>query len=377
MSLLDYYRQFEEQSPSEINESLREQAADRAGSALERIETLDLSQTTWPELPDIAVVNAITFAARSTLQRYPYTSATALRGELAERHGIDSSRLIIGNGSAALLSAAVRAFIEPGGALLTRSPVYHLYPTMAQHAHGHAIPVRGGVRELLAAAEAQPAVRAIVLASPDDPTGELLMRGELEWLLRELRDDVVVLLDESLVDFAEGQPASSSLTLLDDHPGLIVFRSFSKAWGLAGLRIGYAVGGPNSGALLAELEPDLGVSELSQAGALAALHSSSALVERRVRAVGDERTRVSAALRARGFELSDSQANFVWAAHPVLDGVELATRLAQAGVLVAVGRAMGEPRHVRISLRSRGASDRLLRAIDEALSGRPEPTVAK
>jgi histidinol-phosphate aminotransferase len=169
------------------------------------------------------------------------------------------------------------------------------------------------------------------------------------------------------VDFADAQPAGASLALLERHPRLLVFRSFSKAWGLAGLRIGYAIGGPGSEDLLAELEPDLGVSEVSQAGALEALRSCSELIEKRVRTICEERPRVTAALRELGFEVSDSQANFVWVAHPSLQGGELAARLARAGVLVAPGDALGEPRHVRISLRSRVASERLLDAVAKAI----------
>jgi histidinol-phosphate/aromatic aminotransferase/cobyric acid decarboxylase-like protein len=146
-----------------------------------------------------------------------------------------------------------------------------------------------------------------------------------------------------------------------------VFRTFSKAWGLAGLRIGYAIGAPGSGDLLAELEPDLGVSELSQAGAMEALRSCAELIERRVLAICEERPRLTAELRERGFEVTDSQANFLWTAHANLDGAELATRLERAGVLVALGAALGEPRHVRVSIRGRAASERLLDAIDKAL----------
>jgi histidinol-phosphate aminotransferase len=176
-----------------------------------------------------------------------------------------------------------------------------------------------------------------------------------------------VLLDESLVEFADAQPSSASLELLERHPRLLVFRSFSKAWGLAGLRIGYALGAPGSGDLLAELEPELGVSEISQAGALEALHSCSELIEQRVRTICQERPRLTDALRGLGFEVTDSQANFVWAAHPAVAGGELAGRLAHAGVLIAAGDALGEPRRVRIALRSAAATDRLLSAVEKAL----------
>jgi histidinol-phosphate aminotransferase len=147
-----------------------------------------------------------------------------------------------------------------------------------------------------------------------------------------------------------------------------VFRSFSKAWGLAGLRVGYALGAPGAEDLLAELEPDLGVSEVSQAGALEALKSCSKLLAVRVGEVAEQRLRLTAALRERHFEVSDSEANFLWAAHAFVEGDELAARLTRAGILVAAGAALGEPRHVRIAVCDAAASDRLLAALDKALS---------
>jgi histidinol-phosphate aminotransferase len=367
VSLLDYYRQFEGMSEEEVNEGLRAEAAERRRKALTRVETLDLSQTTWPKLPHPRIVNAITFVARRGLHRYPHLHASDLRNELAQRHDTDPARLILGNGAAELLSSATRALIAPGQHLLTSWPSYPLYPIMARRARGRAVPVSGGVDALLEAAHEQD-TRVVALASPNDPTGELVRTAGLERLLDGLPDGVAVLLDESLVEFADAQPTDASLRLLEDHPRLLVFRSFSKAWGLAGLRVGYALGGPGSEDLLAELEPDLGVSEVSQAGALEALRTCSELLARHVREICQERLRLTPALRERNFDVSESQANFLWAAHPLLDGDELAARLARTGVLVAAGAALGEPRHVRIGLRNAAASDRLLGAIDKALA---------
>jgi histidinol-phosphate aminotransferase len=365
MGLLDYYKQFEGMSEEEVNEGLREEAAERRRKALTRVETLDLSLTTWPELPHPRIVSAITFVARRGMHRYPHLSGSDLRGRLAERHGVDPDRLILGNGAAELLSAATRALLEPGQQLLTRWPSYPLYPIMARRAHGRAVPVEGGIDGLIEAAANGPDVRAVALASPNDPTGELLHAADLERLLEGLPAGVAVLLDEALVDFADAQPVNSSLELLERRPNLIVFRSFSKAWGLAGLRIGYAVGGPGSGELLAELAPDLGVSEISQAGAFEALHSCTELIEGRTARICEERPRLIAALREHGFEVSDSQANFVWAAHPTLPGGELATHLARTGILIAAGDALGEPRHARIAVHSPAATDRLINAIEK------------
>ncbi len=366
MGLLDYYKQFEGMSEEEVNAGLREEAAERRRKALTRVDALDLSHTTWHELPHPRIVNAITFVARRGLHEYPHLRGTDLRNELAELHGVEPERLVLGNGAAELLTAATRALISPGRRLLTRWPSYPLYPLMARRAHGQAVRVEGGTDALLEAAQ-DPEVSAIALGSPDDPTGELLATSELRRLLEGLPDGVAVLLDEALVEFSDAQPQTGSLELLAEHPRLLVFRSFSKAWGLAGLRLGYVIGGPGSGELLAELEPDLGVSELSQAGALEALRSCSALVRARIETIAAERPRVSEELRSLGFEVSESQANFLWAAHPSLSGAELAARLAQTGVLVAAGDALGEPQHVRIGLRSKQASDRLLEAVRKAL----------
>jgi histidinol-phosphate aminotransferase len=365
MGLLDYYKQFEGMTEEEVNSGLREEAAERKRKALTRVQTLDLSQTTWPDLPHPEVVSAITFVARRGLQRYPHTRGSQLRARLAQRHSVEPGRLIIGNGAAELLSAATRALIEPGQELLTSWPSYPLFPIMARRAHGRAVPVTGGVDALLDAVSSD--TRVVALASPNDPTGELLATSELERLLAGLPEGIGVLLDESLVEFADAQPTDASLALLENHPRLLVFRSFSKAWGLAGLRCGYALGGPSSEELLAELEPDLGVSEISQAGALETLRSCTDQLAKRVKRVAAERIRLSTALRQRHFEVADSQANFLWVAHPSVDGGELAARLARAGVLVAAGDALGERRHVRISIRDESASTRLLNALDRAL----------
>ncbi len=366
MGLLDYYKQFEGMSEEEVNAGLREEAAERRRKALTRVETLDLSQTTWPELPNPRIVNAITFVARRGMHRYPHLRGSELRIELAERLGVEPARLVLGNGAAELLSSATRALIEPGQQLVTSWPSYPLYPIMARRAHGQAVPVGGGVDALLDAAR-DPATRVVALANPNDPTGELVAAAELERLLDGLPEDVALLLDESLVEFVDAQPSDVSLKLLERHPRLLVFRSFSKAWGLAGLRVGYAIGGPRSHELMAELDPDLGVSEVSQAGALEALRTCSELLERHVQTIWEERPLVISGLRERGFDVADSQANFVWAAHPELSGGELAARLELSGVLVAEGDALGEPERVRIAIHRPAATARLFSAIDKAL----------
>lgn len=364
MGLLDYYKQFEALPEEQVNSELREQAAERKARELTTVQTLDLSQTTWPEAPHADVVSAITFAARRGLHRYPRRSELA--SEIAHLHDVPVQRIALGNGASELMQAATAALMRPEQTLLSLWPSYPLFPIMARRAHGVAVPVRGGVDALLEA-RAEHDTRVIALASPNDPSGELMPAGELERLLAGLPESVAVLLDESLVEYAGEQAGSASLPLLERYPRLLLFRSFSKAWGLAGMRCGYAICGPGAEEVLLTLAPEHGVSELSQAAALESLRNCGRVLERRVAGVAEQRAVLTSALRERGFQCSESAANFLWIAHPRLDGAELTAELRPLGVLVAPGAPLGDPRRVRVAIHDAAASQRLLSAIDAAL----------
>src|SRR3954447_10844661 len=200
--LFGYYQQFEGLSEEEVNAGLREQAAERRAKELSRLEPLDLSRTTWPEYPPPAIVNAITFAARRGLHRYLDRASGELRSELAHRHGVPEGRLVVGDGVAQLIAEAAGALLEPDDELITPWPSYPLYPIVARHARGHAVPVAGfSVDAVLAAVNDR--TRLVALCNPNDPTGELLGVDELARLLAALPERVVVLLDEALRDFTE------------------------------------------------------------------------------------------------------------------------------------------------------------------------------
>ena len=328
-------------SEEDVNKGLREEAAERKRKALTRVETLDLSQTTWPEPPP---ANRQRRHVRRKARHAPLPQS---RGPGPSQHARRAprgraGRLILGNGAAELLERRHQGADRAGQQLLTLWPSYPLYPLMARRAHGQAMRCQRRRRRAPRGRPGPPG-RAVAIANPNDPTGELIPAGEIERLLSGDSRRCRGAARRGARRVRRRTADAASLDLLAKSPRLLVFRTFSKAWGLAGLRIGYAIGGPGSEALLAELDPDLGVSEVSQAGALEALRTCSELLENRVKDVCRERPVLIAGLRERGFEVADSQANFVWAAHPSLSAGELSSRLEGSGILIAPGDALGEP----------------------------------
>ena len=244
---------------------------------------------------------------------------------------------------------------------------------MAQRAGARAVPVPGGFDAERLLAAVTPSTRAIALCNPNDPTGEHLASGALRELLAALPEHVSLLLDEALADFvtAEREAAngtgSATLALLDEHPRLLIFRTFSKIYGLAGMRAGYALGGPGSEELLARMAPELGIGLPAQIGALEALRRCDGQLAQRRAAVAAERERLLDALHDLPIDAAPSQANLLWLRPTGLTGAELALRLQRSGVLVQSGIGVGDEHHVRVALQSSGATDRLLDALGTAL----------
>lgn len=362
MGLFRYYRQFEGLSEEEVNRGLRERAQEERGKALARVEPLDLSRTTWHELPPAEVVSAITFHARKGLHRYAEGRELELRVALGRRHGVDPDRIVIGEGASGLLDRAAHELLAPGDDLVLPWPGYPLYPLLARDTGATAVRVGSlDPQELLDAVTAR--TRAIVLGGPNDPTGELLPAPVLSELLDHLPERVVVVLDEALRDFVTSEDVDAALRLTDRSDRLVVVRSFSKAWGLAGLRLGYAVAGPGAGELLRGLAPRLGSADLSLAGALAAVRTSDDVLARRVRANDRERRGMARGLTDLGLLVHPSQAGALWVRAPERDGAALYAELERAGVLVQSGVPLGDERHVRIAVRDEGATRRLLRTL--------------
>lgn len=366
MGLLDYYRQFEDLSEDEVNRDLRERRAHEKALALEQVPVCDLSRTEWPDFPDSEVMNASIFAARGGVNGYPDRHASGARELLAARHGIDAERIGIGNGATELLQAAALRLLGAGDELVTPWPSYPLYPLMAERAGARpvAVALAGGKvdpRALLDAVGAR--TRALVVCNPNDPTGTYLDSHALERVLDELPDRVHVLLDEAYIQFQDRENEDAALRLSDSFPRLLVFRTFSKAYGLSGLRAGYAVGAPEAVELIDSLAPVLGVNALTQAALVHALKFGDAEIDRRRRLVRDQRRRVFRALHDLPVDAPESEANFAWLRAAGLTGAELAARLERAGVLVAPGGPLGDDDHVRAAIRGPASTERLLSAL--------------
>jgi histidinol-phosphate aminotransferase len=357
----DYYRQFDDIDEAQLNLERRERRRREKAAALERVPDIDLAGTEWPDLPHSEIVNAAIARARGFVQRYPDRHATATRRLLAERHGLSPDQITLGNGAAELLHAAALALLSPGDELVTSWPSYPLYPLMAAHAGATPVAVEDG--DLAGAVSER--TRAVVVCNPNDPTGTYTSSEQLGALLAAMPAHVHVLVDEALVHFQAAEEIDACMRLVESFERLLVVRTFSKIYGLSGLRVGYAVS--SDARLLAAVAPVLGINALSQAAVEYALQSGDAEIDRRRKAVARERQVLTDALRELGADVTDSQANFLWIRVPKLSGDQLASALRRQGVIVAPGGPLGEDHHIRAAIRDEAATNRLVRGIENAL----------
>ncbi len=206
--------------------------------------------------------------------------------------------------------------------------------------------------------------RVVALANPNDPTGAWMDERALSACWRRCPSASSCC---STRRSSSTRPARRP-ALVERFPRLLAVRTFSKAWGLAGLRVGYAVGGPGSEPLAAAARRRRAASgDLAQAGALEALRSSADVVPRRAAQVQAERRRLTGELERLGLTVAPSAANLLWIAAEGLDGAELAARLERSKVLVASGGRFGDDTHVRVAVQDRAAGDRLLDALAGAI----------
>ena len=265
--------------------------------------------------PPLEPVRRAVEAAAVQLNRYPDMFATELGEALAAKHGVDPSAVVPGCGSVAVLGHVLEAFCDAGAEVVHAWRSFEAYPILVrlQGALPVEVPlVADGRHDLPAmAAAVTDRTRVVLVCSPNNPTGPAVRHDELVTFLAAVPTDVLVVLDEAYVEFVRQDDALRSAEILAAHPNVVLLRTFSKAYGLAALRVGYAVTHPDLARGIRTASTPFGVNHLAQVGALASLEAEAALLER-VDAVVAERTRVVADLRAQGWTIPDAQGNFVW-----------------------------------------------------------------
>jgi len=323
-----------------------------------------LSANEHPVGPSPRVIRAIVREARR-VHLYPDGGATKLRVALAERLGVASEQIILGNGADELLALLAWAAFEPGDEVAIPHPSFEPYTTV--------VAIAGAVARLSPLAgydtdlddmrrQVTDRTKAVILCSPHNPAGTIIRRQPLLEFLRALGPEPpLVVLDEAYRDFCDDPDSPDGVALLATHPTLIVMRTFSKIAGLAGARVGYAVAGAEIIEQLNRVRAPYNVNRLGQAAALAALEDARYWQSTR-HLVIEERAFLSRELSRRGHTFPPSQANFLLVKFgPDADAVR--ERLFRAGILVRDGAALGFPGHLRISVGTREANGRLLAAL--------------
>lgn len=326
----------------------------------ERLLKLSSNENPFPPLPSVVVAIA---DAALTVNRYPDLLATALTEAIAELHGCGPDRVVAGNGSVAVLQHVLETVCEAGDEVVFAWRSFEAYPIASQivGAVPVAVPLRpDGRHDLVAmAAAVSERTRAVLLCSPNNPTGPALRAGEVRSFLASVPADVLVVLDEAYVEFIRDPDAADGPDLLIDHPNVVVLRTFSKAYGLAGLRLGYALAEPRLAAAVQAVATPFGVNALAQVAGLAALRARGEALMR-VETLVVERERVTTALADLGWHPPDAQGNFVWL--PVGDRtIEFAQRARAQGILVRPFAAEG----VRVSVSSAEENDAFLALVGE------------
>jgi histidinol-phosphate aminotransferase len=348
------------------------QAGVPTGQAPEAIaagEIAQLASNESPIPPHPKVVEAIA-AAAAVMNRYPDPDATTLRRRIAERYEVEPGRVAVGNGSCEILLAAAEALAEPGAEILYAWPAFSMYPYLPALTGAREIRVplaEGAVHDLDAmAAEVTAATQLLIVCNPNNPTGTHIPAAEIGAFLERIPPHVTVILDEAYVEFQVDDDPDASLDLLADFPNAVVLRTFSKCYGLAGLRVGYAIGSAGFRGAIDAVRQPFSVNALAQAaGAEAILHQDDVL--RRVEGTVAERLRVEEGLRGMGLWTADTQANFSWIDLGDADEKEVVAGLAARQIAVRPGTPLGDPGHIRVSYGTAAENDRFLAGLSEIL----------
>jgi histidinol-phosphate aminotransferase len=349
-----------------VPEYIRALAPYPPGMPIEELEreygipnSIKLASNENPLGPSPKAVAAVT-AALANLHRYPDGNCFYLKRALARKLGVSPECLIFGNGSNEVIELAVRTFMRPGDQAVMADQAFAIYRLVVQAAGGvsHVVPLHNYTHDLEAIAEAvTPSTRLVFLANPNNPTGTIFLRRQWEDFLAALPPHVLVVMDEAYFEFVDDPDYPDSLAAQGPGRSLITLRTFSKIYGLAGLRIGFGVAQPELIEVMNRVRQPFNVSSLAQAAVLAALDDDDHVARTR------QCNREGMAFLRReferlGIEFVPSWANFLMVR--VGNGVRVYEALLREGVIVRPMTVYGFPEHVRISV---GTSEENARCI--------------
>jgi histidinol-phosphate aminotransferase len=343
----------------------------QAQLGLERIVKLASNEGAFGALP--AAVAAYQ-AAVGELNRYPDGGGLRLREALAERHGVPVEQVVLGNGADDLIRLCAVATLDAGDRAVFPWPSFASYVAAAAcaGAEGDRIELRERGVDLEAVLNAcrRPRTKLVYVANPNNPTGTLVDRGELRRFLGELPAGVLCVLDEAYAEYAELEPEGPAL-LREGAAPLCVLRTFSKVYGLAALRVGYALASPEVADALDRVRPVFNVNQPAQEAALASMGEAEA-VARRVRHARAGRELIHGLLGEAGLAPVPSQTNFVYADVPDADGEGMARRLLeQEGVIVRALTGFGAPGAIRVTVGTDEENEYFGSALRRVAAGSP------
>ncbi|MBK4348719.1 histidinol-phosphate transaminase [Lacisediminihabitans changchengi] len=329
-------------------------------------DAFKLSSNENPFEPIEAVREAI---AGSSINRYPDASGRVVRARIAERFGVSEQEVHLGAGSVSILAQLIQAAAAPGDEVVYAWRSFEAYPGLVAvcGATSVTVPIRADGRHDLdaMAAAITDRTRVVIVCSPNNPTGSIVTAQEFERFMQLVPNDVLVLLDEAYIEFVTDPTVVNGRTLTGRYPNLVVLRTFSKAYGLAGLRIGYAVGPEYILNAARSTAIPLSVTEQAQLAAMASLDNEDVLLER-VRDLAVLRDEIWSALREQGWDSPKPHGNFIW-----LETKQFTERAAgifsEHGI---VARALGTD-GIRISIGEKESVASLLRASEEVVRSLP------
>lgn len=333
---------------------------------LDPATVVKLASNENPRGPSPAALSAIRTAA-ADLTRYPDGSGFALRAALALHHGVGPERIVLGNGSNDVLELVAAAFLTPGDAAVYSQFAFAVYPlaTRARGAQGIEVPARDYGHDLDAMLAAiTPRTRVVFVANPNNPTGTWAASAAIDAFVAAVPRDVVVVLDEAYDEYLPEESRSPSIGWSVRHPNLVVSRTFSKAYGLAALRIGYGVMDASVAALLDRVRQPFNVNALAQAAATAAL-ADKAYVEESARLNRDGMRQIEHGLARLGVPILRSHGNFLLVR--VGDAARVYDGLLREGVIVRPVAGYGLPEWLRVTIGLPSENERFLAALARVL----------